>query len=189
MRRSWLYLAMRSVREAEPVLICPALVATARSAMKVSSVSPERWRDDGGIAVAAGELDGVEGLGDGADLIDLDEDGVGDFLRDALLEAFGVGDEEVVADELDLMADEIGEVFPAGPVVFGEAVLDGQDGVLAGPVGPELGHLFGGEFALIGLLEGVLAGGFGEELAGGGVEGEGDVVEWAEAGLGGWLRG
>jgi hypothetical protein len=33
---------MRSVREAEPVLICPALVATARSAMKVSSVSPER---------------------------------------------------------------------------------------------------------------------------------------------------
>ena len=43
MRRSWLYLAMRSVRLAEPVLIWPALVATARSAMKVSSVSPERW--------------------------------------------------------------------------------------------------------------------------------------------------
>src|SRR6266446_5554239 len=43
MRRSWLYLAMRSVRLAEPVLIWPAAVATARSAMKVSSVSPERW--------------------------------------------------------------------------------------------------------------------------------------------------
>ena len=43
MRRSWLYLAMRSVREALPVLIWPAPVATARSAMKVSSVSPERW--------------------------------------------------------------------------------------------------------------------------------------------------
>src|SRR5947208_3170242 len=42
MRRSWLYLATRSVRESEPVLICPALVATARSAMNVSSVSPER---------------------------------------------------------------------------------------------------------------------------------------------------
>ena len=35
--------AMRSVREAEPVLIWPAPVATARSAMKASSVSPERW--------------------------------------------------------------------------------------------------------------------------------------------------
>ena len=35
-------MAMRSVRERLPVLIWPALVATARSAMKVSSVSPER---------------------------------------------------------------------------------------------------------------------------------------------------
>src|SRR6201996_7649083 len=42
MRSNWLYLAMRSVREAEPVLICPTPVATARSAMKVSSVSPLR---------------------------------------------------------------------------------------------------------------------------------------------------
>ena len=69
--------------------------------MKVSSVSPVRWRDDRGVAVAAGELDGVEGLGDGADLVDLDEDGVGDAFVDAALQALGVGDEEVVADELD----------------------------------------------------------------------------------------
>src|SRR5262245_37935447 len=41
-RRSWLYLAVRSPRESEPVLICPALTATERSAMNVSSVSPER---------------------------------------------------------------------------------------------------------------------------------------------------
>src|SRR5471030_329219 len=41
-RSNWLYLAMRSVRLADPVLICPALVATARSAMNGSSVSPER---------------------------------------------------------------------------------------------------------------------------------------------------
>ena len=37
-----LYFAMRSERESEPVLICPQPVATARSAIKVSSVSPER---------------------------------------------------------------------------------------------------------------------------------------------------
>ena len=42
MRSSWLYLATRSERLAEPVLIWPAPVATARSAMVVSSVSPER---------------------------------------------------------------------------------------------------------------------------------------------------
>ena len=43
MRRSWLYFAIRSVRLAEPVLIWPAFVATAMSAIVASSVSPERW--------------------------------------------------------------------------------------------------------------------------------------------------
>src|SRR5262245_50480203 len=42
MRRSWLYFAVRSLRASEPVLIWPALTATARSAMNTSSVSPER---------------------------------------------------------------------------------------------------------------------------------------------------
>src|SRR5215831_497191 len=41
-RSSWLYLQTRSVRLAEPVLICPAAVPTARSAIVESSVSPER---------------------------------------------------------------------------------------------------------------------------------------------------
>ena len=42
MRSSWLYLATRSLRLAEPVLIWPAEVPTARSAMVLSSVSPDR---------------------------------------------------------------------------------------------------------------------------------------------------
>src|SRR5262249_5783775 len=41
-RSSWLYFASRSLRATEPILICPAPVATARSAMVVSSVSPLR---------------------------------------------------------------------------------------------------------------------------------------------------
>ncbi len=39
---NWLYFATRSDRDGAPVLICPQLVATAKSAMVVSSVSPER---------------------------------------------------------------------------------------------------------------------------------------------------
>jgi 4-amino-4-deoxy-L-arabinose transferase-like glycosyltransferase len=39
---SRLYLAVRSERHGAPVLICPAPVATAKSAMNASSVSPER---------------------------------------------------------------------------------------------------------------------------------------------------
>ena len=41
-RSSWLYFAIRSLRDSDPVLICPAFVATARSAIVESSVSPER---------------------------------------------------------------------------------------------------------------------------------------------------
>src|SRR5438067_513199 len=42
MRRSWLYFASRSLRATEPTLICPAPLATARSASVLSSVSPLR---------------------------------------------------------------------------------------------------------------------------------------------------
>ena len=42
-RINWLYFAIRSVRDIEPVLIWPAFVATAKSAIVVSSVSPLRW--------------------------------------------------------------------------------------------------------------------------------------------------
>src|SRR5690606_13044806 len=42
MRSSWLYLATRSLRHSEPVLIWVAVVATAMSEIVVSSVSPER---------------------------------------------------------------------------------------------------------------------------------------------------
>ena len=41
-RSSRLYLATLSLLQGAPVLICPAFTATARSAIKVSSVSPER---------------------------------------------------------------------------------------------------------------------------------------------------
>src|ERR1700693_3259829 len=41
--RRRLYFASRSPRQAEPVLIRPALTATARSAIESSEVSPERW--------------------------------------------------------------------------------------------------------------------------------------------------
>jgi hypothetical protein len=36
------YLANRSLRDKDPALICPPSIATAKSAMNVSSVSPDR---------------------------------------------------------------------------------------------------------------------------------------------------
>lgn len=40
-RRIWLYLAKRSERHGAPVVICPVLRPTTKSAMNVSSVSPD----------------------------------------------------------------------------------------------------------------------------------------------------
>ena len=101
MRSSWLYLATRSVRLAEPVLIWPALVPTARSAMVVSSVSPERCEMTLRVAGVARHGHRVERLGDRADLVQLHEDRVRDPLLDAARENLRVGHEDVVADELD----------------------------------------------------------------------------------------
>ena len=127
---------MRSLRLSEPVLIWPALVPTAMSAMVESSVSPRAVADDGGVAGALGHLDGGEGFGQRADLVDLDQDRVGDALVDAFLQDLGVGDEQVVADQLHLLAQAVGQVLPAVPVALVHAVFDADDRVLVAPGRP-----------------------------------------------------
>ena len=57
-------------------------------------------------------------------------------LVDAALQALAVGDEQVVADELDLVAEGVGEELPAVPVVFGHAVFDGDDRDIVAPSWP-----------------------------------------------------
>ena len=97
--------------------------------MVVSSVSPLRCGDDRRIAGSFGHFDGFQGFRKGADLVDLDQDGVGNSFFDPFLEYFGVGDEQVVTDNLDALAQALGDEFPAVPVIFGHAVLNGDDGI------------------------------------------------------------
>jgi hypothetical protein len=73
----------------------------------------------------------LQRLGQRADLVDLHQDRVGDALLDAVGEALRVGDEQIVADQLHLAADRVGERLPAVPIVLGHAVFDGDDGVPA----------------------------------------------------------
>ena len=107
MRRSWLYLATRSVREAEPVLIWPQLGGHREVGDGGVLGLAAAVAHHAGVAGAAGQRHAVERLGEGADLVDLHEHGVGDALRDALGQDLRVGDEEVVAHELDLAPERL----------------------------------------------------------------------------------
>ena len=96
---------------------------------------------DAGVTSLLGGLDGLERLGECADLVDLDQDRVGGAQLDTLLEALGVGDEQVVAHQLHLVANATGELDPAVPVLLGHAVLDGDDGIGVDELLPVIDHL------------------------------------------------
>ena len=76
------------------------------------------------VAIALGQRDSVEGLGQRADLIHLDQEGVGHIGIDTTLQALGVGDKEIIADKLHAITDRLGDVGVAGPVILGQGILD-----------------------------------------------------------------
>ena len=59
------------------------------------------------------ELDGLDRLRERPDLVDLDENRVADAALDPLAQAVGIGDEDVVADELQPPAEAVGQALPA----------------------------------------------------------------------------
>ncbi len=130
------------------------------------------------VAAALRQRDRVESLGERADLVDLDEQRVGGAGLDAARQPLRVGDEQVVADDLNPLADRFGERLPAVPVLLVQRVLDGDQGVRRDQLGVVGGHLGG---AALGALEGVRA--VDVELGGGHVQGECDVPARGEAGL------
>ena len=95
-----------------------------------------------------------------------------------LRQPLGVGDEEVVADDLDLAAQRLGERRVAGPVVLVERVLDRDDRVLVDPGGEQVDHLLAGEDLVGGRLPELVAllVALVEELGAGAVERDGDVL-------------
>ncbi len=96
---------MRSVREAEPVLIWPVPIATTKSAMKRVFGFARSVRDDRRVARFARHFDGFDCFCYGADLIQLDENCVADALRNSARKHCGIGDEQIVIrDELQLLA-------------------------------------------------------------------------------------
>ena len=95
-------------------------------------------------------------------------------------QALGVGDEEIVADELAALADEFGQRLPALPVVLGHAVLDRDDREALDEALEIFGH--SGAIERLALaLQLILA--VLEELGGGAVERQHHVFARLVAGL------
>ena len=108
--------------------------------MVVSSVSPERC-DTTADQPAARQLDRLDRLGERADLVQLDQDRVRRVELDGLGDPLGVRDQQIVADQLDPVAEPLAQVLPARPVVLAEAVLERHDGIAVNPVGPQVDEL------------------------------------------------
>ena len=81
----------------------------------------------------------------------LDEDSVGGAHVDAFLEQFGVGNEEIVADELQAVIEASSEIFPTIPVVFAKTIFDGDYRELINTPLIPVGKIVGGLPVAIGL--------------------------------------
>ena len=118
-----------------PVLIWPALVATARSAMVVSSVSPERCEMTTAVAGSRGRARSRRASRVSVPIwLTLTRIALRDALLDAAAQALDVGHEEVVADELHPVAEPLRERAPGVPVVLGERILDRDEREALGQV-------------------------------------------------------
>ena len=131
------------------------------------------------VAVLVRHGDRVERLRKRSDLVDLDQNRVGDALFDSLGETHGVRDKKIVADQLHAIAKDVGLVLPAGPFVLVQAVLDGEDRVLVTEILVESSQLFVGQALAVEVVEPVVL----QHLGAGHVEGNSDVPIWLETGL------
>ena len=74
-----------------------------------------------------------------------------------LLQELYVGDKHIVADELDLAAELVGELLPVGPIALGAAVFDAHDRIFAAELDVKVDQLIAGDGLAGALLEGVSA--------------------------------
>src|SRR5260370_765849 len=99
-------------------------------------------RDHRSVSIAACQVDRVQSLADRPDLVDLDQNRISDMLMNSLLQPLHIRHEQVIAHQLNLVAQLFGQHRPAVPVVFSKAVFEGHDGVVIHPLRPVANHVF-----------------------------------------------
>ena len=137
--------------------------------------------DHSAIAGPPGHRRRFQCLGHRADLVQLDENRVGDPLSNTLREDLGIGHEVVVTHQLDAGPESLGEQLPAGGVVLRHAILQRHDGILAHPILVKPHHLLMRFARAIRLVQDILS--VLEKLARRGVERQRDLLAGRVAGL------
>ena len=95
---------------------------------------------------AFSHLDAFHGFRKRTDLIDFDQDRVGDAFLNAFFQTGAVGDEKIIADELNFFAQLLREMFPADVIFLVHAVFDRYDRVLANEIRVVCNEFLGGTF-------------------------------------------
>ncbi|ANB13625.1 hypothetical protein AWJ20_1924 [Sugiyamaella lignohabitans] len=106
----------------------------------------------GGVRV----LGSLDRLGQGTDLVDLEEKSVSSLGLNGLGNELGVGNSQVITNNLDLAGNTGVELLPSGPVTLGEGVFKRDDGVLLNELDVVVGKLLASEplrLVRLGVLE------------------------------------
>ena len=104
-------------------------------------------------------------------------------MLDAFAQEIDIGNEKIVADQLHFVSERVGQFFPAGPVILGEAVLDRDDRVFGAELLVVSDHLVSRADFTVGLFEDVSLLGLVVEFARGAIEGDEDLFAEFVAGL------
>ncbi len=139
--------------------------------------------DDGGVTILVRQFDGVQGFRQTADLVDFDQDGVGHAFVDAFAQELHVGDEKIVAHQLDFVAELVGEQLPGLPIVLGATIFNADDGVFGGQFRVDRDQFLAGDLAAAALLEDVVAGLGVVEFRGSDVQSQEDLLARFVAGV------
>ena len=81
-------------------------------------------RDHRGVACAFGHFNGGKSLGQRADLVHFDQDGISNPFGDAFAQNFGIGHEQIISHQLDFFAQFLRQCCPTVPIIFGHAVFN-----------------------------------------------------------------
>ena len=166
-----LYFARRSDWVIEPTLINSPAQPAAKSASQSSSVSPLRALTTTCQPAPRARRERVNRFGQGANLIDLQQQTISGVRVNSPLNPRGIGAEEVIAQNHHIRAQALVEQSPAAPVRLIKPVFHADYRIAPRPIGDLLDHLLAVQRRAINVIAPVAV-----KLRGGDIDCQGDIL-------------